>query len=769
MKIYLDDIKKIEWLNNHISLISYGKVFLSCKSPDYLSLFYSYNEETSDIKILNVGKIFQINDLVYREQAKARSEYTGFLREPFDTNNFLFYSFLRALCKTNTNQEWSATPTEEQKKLLDKLDELFLSFKVKDLEKSNTEEKLKIKYSFDIIGRNAYNDTLHNILKFTPECIDGIQLVSDMIDNSITKKLGYSFYGEVLKKIVISLQDVSGGLTPEDDGYMRYMLVGEKYFKNDTLQKAKDLLRAGASFDEIYQNTGWFWNKYDKKWRYRISTQQLSYKSGALTTVEINGITYQLHIPKNFKKSTEYLVDKLIKISSENDTTPYVTDLIANGYDSKISDVIEYDELYKIYPEIKNPICFFIQSESKKNKLGNNCFNSYSGLKHIVLTSNGRYSIQKLLSVAAHEIQHSIQKYEGFGNGGNDNLANLLISIGGASFRKFFFLMTSFIEVIVKKASLIPLDKWVKLADDLEVAGDDGKVKVIIKDEEKTIKYGRQTLIDVSKLIRQKASSANEINLYSQQIAYNFLLLPKIYPNASQVVIKFLNENINYSCVELFEESSEHIQKQIEKAELLKNKGWSDLDIRILNIRAYLYLVGEFESRYIQSTMKIKPELLSYFTPYTSETINPNEVNVYGNGNEIFDNKKTQYGIETTSNNKYILHTKKGVDAPRMILHEYGHIIYDLIKDENITEIEYGYDKNSGLMVEEYFCDSFLDYIVRKEFDKKLSEQIKKQKKGKTFDKYDILFDEFFMGEKKEFDDTELKKMLFFVNQINVL
>jgi hypothetical protein len=363
--------------------------------------------------------------------------------------------------------------------------------------------------------------------------------------------------------------------------------------------------------------------------------------------------------------------------------------------------------LYKIYPEITNPICFFIQSESKKNKLGNNCFNSYSGIKHIVLTSNGKYSMEKLLAVTAHEIQHSIQKYEGFANGGNDNLANLMLSVGGASFRKFFFLMTSFIETIVKKASLIPLEKWIKLGEDLEVAPDDGKIDVIIKDEQKQIKYGRENLIDISKFIKDKAKSSNEINLYSQQIAYNFLLLPKIYPNASQIVIKFLQDNINYSCVELFEESSEHIQKQIEKSELLKNKGWSDLDIRILNFRAYLYLVGEFESRYIQSTLKINPELLSYFSPYTSETINPDEVNVYGNESTEHSGKGTKYGLETTSNNKYILHTKKSTDAPQMILHEYGHIIYDLVKDENITEIEYAYEKNSGLSVEEYFCESF--------------------------------------------------------------
>jgi hypothetical protein len=754
MKIYLDNIKKIDWLNNQLITNNFGKAFLSCEAPSYFSIFYNYIEETSDIKILSVGKLFNINELVYREQAKARSEYVGFLREPFDTNNFLFYSFLRSICNSDVT-------------LLEKLDDLFLSYKAKDLEKSNIEDKLKIKYSFDIIGRNAYNDTLNNILKYSPDTIDGMQLVSDMIDNAVTKKLGYSFYGEVLKKIVLSIQDVNGGLIPEDDGYMRYMFVGEKYFKNDTLQKAKDLLRAGASLDEIYQNTGWFWNKYDKKWRYRISTQGLSYKAGAITTEQYDGITYQLHIPKNFKKSTAYLIEKLIKISSEKDTTPYVIDLIANGYDAKLSDVIEFNELYNIYPEITNPICFFIQSESKNNKLGDNCFNSNTGLKHIVLTSYGNYSLDKLLSIAAHEIQHSIQKFEGFGNGGNPNFAQLMLSIGGASFRNFFFLLTSFIEVIVKKASLIPLDKWVKLAEDLEVAPDNGKIKVIIKDKEKELDYGRENLIDISKFIKDKAKSPNEINIYSQQIAYNFLTLPKIYPNASKIVIQFIQDNINYSCVELFEDCSAHIQKQIQKSELLKSKGWSDLDIHMLNFRAYLYLAGEFESRYIQATMKTNPELLSYFSPYTSETINPDEVNVYGSVSEQYYGRAVKYGLETTSNNKYILHTKKSGDAPQMILHEYGHIIYDLVKEENITEIEYAYEKDSGLSVEEYFCESFVDYVVRKEIDKKLSEQIKKSRKSRNdFDKYDFIFDSFFIGEQKEFDDKELIKMLYFVNQL---
>ena len=211
---------------------------------------------------------------------------------------------------------------------------------------------------------------------------------------------------------------------------------------------------------------------------------------------------------------------------------------------------------------------------------------------------------------------------------------------------------------------------------------------------------------------------------------------------------------------------SELINKDIQKTESFKAQGWTNLDIKLLNFRAYQYLVGEFESRYIQQTVKLTPDLVDYFIPYTSETINPKEVNVYGSDIKFYTDKSYQYGIELTADNKYILHTKKDKYVPQMFLHELGHIIFDFIKDKYLDEIEYGYDSKSGIGTEEYFCESFVDYVVRTEIDKELSDTIKQNYTVKDYDKYDAIFYDFFLSQEYQIDEDRLGDMLLFVNKI---
>jgi hypothetical protein len=757
MKIYLDNIKSIDWLNKLLSESQNGAKFLATKLPAYFLVFYNYIEEKSEIDIKGTSKSFQINDLVYREQYYNKAEYTGVLQEPFDSNNLLFYLLLR-----NLNPQIS----EEDKK---KIDELFLYYKSQDLlSAKKAQEQIKIKGAFEINGKSSYYDAISQILFINPDCINGIQLVTDMIDSSVSRKYGYSFYNRVLKKIVISLSSPDGGLITEEDGLMRYMFVGERYFKNDTLEKAKSLLRSGIGLDDIFLETGWYWNKYDKKWRYKLRTMSsFKYKADALMLIDYKGNSYNVHIPENFKDRTEYLMDKLIEMSDKDKNTEAMLDLVANGYSAKLSDLFDYEDLFSIYPELKNRLVFFLQATNPiKNGIKNYAFyNSESGIKHLCLISD-RFNKEKVLTIAAHEIQHAIQKLEGFGNGGNEGFANMIISVGGGEFRRFFFLLTSFIEEFIKKASLIPLEKWKKLADEIENSGDTGIIKVIIGGKEKEQNLGTEELKNLSQLIRYKSDDANLINAYSQQIAYAFLLAANLYPNASDIIQKFIKDEISYDCGELFDISNTRIKASIEKQYSLTQKGWSNIDIRNLNFRTYQYLLGEYESRYIQATTKLDEDLISYFTPYTSETINPDEINVYGNDNQSYTDKSHKFGIELTPDNRYILHTRKNKDAPQMILHEYGHILFDLMKDENITEIEYGHDKESGLNVEEYFCESFVDYVLRKNIDRQLTESITEIHEIKNYDKYDLLFDYFFIGEAKEIDEKKLSEMLLFINQI---
>jgi hypothetical protein len=763
VKVYFKDIISTGWLGELLKQSKIGAKFLACNPPDYFVFFYNYVEKKSEIEIVNFTKVYEPNELIYKQQYYSKSEYTGCLQEPFDTNNFLFYLLLKNCCKTS-----SLSGLPEFKDWENKLDDLFLKYKYQDLQRAkNAADAIQIKSTYEISGRSSYFDAINSILFIFPNSVNGMQLVTDMIDGAVTKKYGHSFYGSVLKKIVISLPNPDGGLIAEEDGMMRYMFVGERSFKNDTLDVAKNLLRSGIDLDEIYIQTGWYWNKYDRKWRYKIPTKDFTYKIGSLNTVEYKGNTYDVLIPESFRENIPYLVEKLIELSDENsDSNAIVLDLLQNGYDGKLSDLFEYDDLYKIYPEFRDKMTFFIKSIGKQTALKDYKFyNADTGIKHICLISNSdRFDLDKVRTIAAHEIQHAIQKIEGFGNGGNPSFASMIVSSGSGEFRKFFFLLTSFLEEVIKKASLIPLTKWVKLADDLDNEKEKPKIKYIKdgKEIEEQLKLTEKEKL--VKTIREKANSPESINAYSQVIAYQFLYLTYYYTNSAEIISNFLKDEISYDCSSLFDICKFRIKNTIEKNYFLKQKGWSDIDIRQLNFRAYQYLVGEFESRYIQQTVNLREELVSYFRPYTSETINPDEVNVYGNDN-VFSDVSSKFGIEL-KDNKYILHTKKNKDAPYMILHEYGHILYDMMKDEDSTEIEFGYDKNVGINVEEYFCESFVDYIVRKELDKGLSDAVLKSFTVKNYNNYDLLFDNFFAGKEIVVNEEQLSKMLLFINQI---
>jgi hypothetical protein len=758
MKIYLENIKSISWLNEIIKAAGTdGATFLSCKSPAYFVVHYNYVEDKSEIEINATYKKFEINDLIYREGYQSKSEYTGYLKEPFDTNNLLFYLILRNINKN---------ATEEDKK---KIENLFLEYKAQDLKSIKGENKLLYKYRYDIEGKSSFYDAMSSVLLLAPKCVNGIQLVSEMMDNSITKSSGYSFFGSVLSKVVLSLPDIDGGLISEDNGTMRYMLVGEKRYKNAKLQKAKDLLRSGMPLEEIYLQTGWYWNKYDKKWRFRISGNKLLYKYDAIKGIKYKNTLYNLPIPKSFENDADALIARLKdiaeKIENNQNGTNDIIELVKNGYDLKFGDLFEYEEIFTIYPELKDIPVFFIQSD-EKGKLPHVCYNADSGFKHIFLSSS-YYNKERIISVAAHELQHAIQKIEGFGKGGNEGFASIILSSGGKVFREFFALLTSFIDNIIKKASLIPLTSWKKLANDLKNSGDTGEFEIQVDGKIKKGNVGRKGLDNLIKLIEENSDSENKINMYAQSIAYGMLSIPQFYFNSTVAITVFLRDNMSFSSVELFEYINRFLPEKIKKTDFLISKGWTDTDIRTLFFRAYKQLSGEIESRYVQETLRISDELVEYFTPYTSETIEKQNINVYGIDYPIVAKGAPKFAIELTPENKYILHVQKTMDAPQLILHEFGHILYDIIKVNNFTELEFNYDKNSNLTPEEHFCEGFVDYVARRELDADLSKYITEKRGIKNIDNYDLLIDNFFTGEPVDINEKQLSEMLIFVKQIN--
>lgn len=155
----------------------------------------------------------------------------------------------------------------------------------------------------------------------------------------------------------------------------KYSFVGEKGLNNAIYQdsgyiqverglnRAKQMREKGIDNETIRQTTGWFQDK-NKDWKFEISDKNMKLKDNI-----------------KLKENTSY----------------------------KLGDVIEHDNLFVMYPELKNyKVSFEDISTSGKIKLSNN---------EIKINNKSIKSKTKVEGTLIHEIQHAIQNIENFEGG----------------------------------------------------------------------------------------------------------------------------------------------------------------------------------------------------------------------------------------------------------------------------------------------------------------------------------------------------------------
>jgi hypothetical protein len=264
MKVFLDDIKKHNWLVAKIKETSWGDAFFNLKRPNFFVFNYNLIESESSISVVSAKSLYEINEGIYRHWGNA--EHIGYMNEPFDSSNYLFYSLLK-----------SALSTEEEK---EKLKDIFIGYKSKDIEDNKRNLKTSIKGSLDINSSISFSDALYKIFSVNKNPVAGLCMVYDNIDQYTKNSFGKSIYGEYLTKIVRAIKNPNGGLLPEYPmSIMRYLIVGEKALLNDEkLIEAKKLFREGNDAYSVYLETGWYFNKLDRKWRKRISDESFYFK-----------------------------------------------------------------------------------------------------------------------------------------------------------------------------------------------------------------------------------------------------------------------------------------------------------------------------------------------------------------------------------------------------------------------------------------------------------------------------------------------------------
>ena len=133
------------------------------------------------------------------------------------------------------------------------------------------------------------------------------------------------------------------------------------------LANAKDLIASGRNPEQVRQETGWFRGP-DGKWRYEISDDEAV-----------------LRVTENFDFSRSY----------------------------QIADILEHEKLFAAYPDIRLiPVEF--DSEMDANGMVD-----AEGMELFLNPSKLSADDGSMLSTLLHEIQHLIQRREGFARGGN--------------------------------------------------------------------------------------------------------------------------------------------------------------------------------------------------------------------------------------------------------------------------------------------------------------------------------------------------------------
>lgn len=736
MKLFIDDIKKETWLADKVQ--QRLPALMSLKRPNYFLFTYNLVETESGINIIGYRSLFEINDLVYRN---LNAEHIAWFQEPFDTSSYLFYSLLMYCMDTDEEKE--------------KLKNLFMKYRSMDMENNKKNLKQVLKGSFEIKSQISFSDAMYKVFGFNKEPVPGLVMVYDLIDQYTKRNYGKSIYGNYLFKIVRAVKNPNQGLLPEyPNTTMRYLIVGEKALPTDpALERAKALWREGNKPYEIYLETGWFFNQQDFKWRKRISDESFAINQD--TVVTDNNGTYYLPEGLNYNQYKD-----IVKKVTSGDIS--IGRAIANGYDGKIGGYIKFEEAFKLYPKLKDLHSIMaLQFKSLSSGFYDYHFSDDEPQSLFLINNTNDTLEERVKYIALHEMQHYVQNVEDFGTGGNQYLASLIDAVGGSSVKEFFISLSAFQKRFREVATLIPLNKYENLIRELRG----------VKYQNYKVRYN-VNMVDVSNYVNQLLSALTKytqsielIGVSSGNIGFYFVTMYSMIPETNPVFDKFLNEFVGEQYVDFFKESLEANKTALKRDKEYMAKGFTLRDLYILNFQTYEALMGEIEARYTQQGTKIPQELQDYFALYTTE--DPDKKKIAVINNTIFDEFKSEAGIETTSDQKYIIHLPNNSFNTINVLHETGHILYDFENmyvnaDENVLEkmVADGYDN-----IQEYFCACFVDYIHRKNIEPGLTKDLTNERQIKDLKHFDNLFDGMLFTP-SEIDENGLILRLGFVNKI---
>jgi hypothetical protein len=721
MKLFKADLKATtfwETLPQKFKELSEDKTF-------YV-FFYNYSDSKSEIVDIDVNseKIVPKVSVKTYKGIKAGHKM-GYFQYPMDSQNTLFYQFIKFYCRNSIEES--------------DLKEYFKELKFKDLESINDRYEKTINNNvFKIFSRDNFVSAIDRFLYVSNEVKTNTLSIFDSIDAYVKNKENKSLYGGFLVKIVKAIRNPNGGLVPDTNTKLRYMLVGEnsellkdensEYYQS--LEQAKDMYRNNFNSSEIYIKTKWYYNSYDKKWRMPILDKDFKIKDLSVNSIYISENSTFINERENIKNS----------VFQENSGA--IIGYINQGYDVYLGDVVKHPTLFKHYPELYKLPIFYALNDTKKYS-----FYYSPKPKHLMIFGNPNEI--EIKEVFIHEIQHAIQRIENFGTGGSYFTAKLITSIGGENIKSFLF----------KKQFVYKMFASYVEKDYLAFYYEMSRTRTLEHTE--FVGLNITTAYDIKENVKNIFDILFHLFIFENKDG----LISAIMPFDVQVHLKEIKD--------IYRSSSLAISK-------LSSQGYSDAEISRIVHSVYENLSGEIESRYVQQISNIDDDLLEYFTPLTSESINKDDVSVMFGDIITEENISTQSkgAIELNRVGQYTIHLFES-NSPQIIIHEIGHFVYDIIENSHFAE---GYIESkivssiSGVNIQEnpniigeIFVDLFLSYLVSLNLSEDFNYELSNNLKYNQYEIFKIEFDEIFMPQEDDVLNENMTNYLNYLKELNNL
>ena len=176
-----------------------------------------------------------------------------------------------------------------------------------------------------------------------------------------------------------------------------------------TLNRARALEASGVKAKDILRETGWF-RGMDGKWRFEIDDSAMEYRAnGDARLLEEGGYRRLNELTEKWVRNAEGRGDPLTadeQAESEQLESEYFDRAWAEKYE--LADFLRHSGLFEAYPKLRHTSLVFERTDPGINGYYN------AGTDTIVLNDKLRGAPESTL---VHEIQHVIQRAEGFARG----------------------------------------------------------------------------------------------------------------------------------------------------------------------------------------------------------------------------------------------------------------------------------------------------------------------------------------------------------------